>query len=1078
MNKSAFESSYPLTPAQAGSLYQARCTLPEHSTVLTQDYLFQVPIRIRGKLDVDRFERAWERTTQLHAILRTGVDWSDPQKPFQSVANESSIEFERHSFANTSPEDQSNELDRFLTQDRNRGIDLSGCPLFRLSLLEWGPTDHHLVITYFMVVDTWSLVVIWNDAVSAYLALKGGEEYAPEKRSSMAEFVSWLKVQDREKAKNYWAKELGGVRGPSGIADTLASSFTPTPATRAYDNVIRAGLGDEGTASMRELARSCRTTPFVLVQAAWGILLSRYLDRNEVVWGAEYAVRPVTLDKFDQMTGFFVNGIPMRAELDGNGTVKEYLRAVGKSATTRFRYAHCGLSDIQSWANAGTSPLFSHIVVNFTVGAAPRNAPGEIETDADLLQEARLANHWSVLLGVEGVGQGAMGIKAFYDPRRFTTGSMEQMIGHLTNILGGMQNHLERPLDELPMLSEEEKTRVVSGWNETSFTFEDAGMGLHQLFERTAKRTPSATAVVFQDQSLTYGQLNEQASLNAIALARTGISGGSRVALLCERGPDLAVGVLAILKAGASYVPVASDWPSRRIEYVLETAEVSGILVSSPQTGLLPKTTVPIVVMDTSPAGRPGDASCQLPDRAIEAMDEAYVIFTSGSTGQPKGVSITHHAAANTLFDINRRFEIGASDRVLALSSLGFDLSVFDFFGMWAAGGCVVIDSATSRDPSTWLDSVQRHKVTVWNTVPALLEMLVEYARGRGTTLDNLRVAMVSGDWCPVSLPMRTQEVAPKVRMYVLGGATEASIWSNFHDGAKLETHWRTIPYGRPLANQRFYVLDNAGRPLPPLVAGELCIGGVGVAQGYVNRPELTDAQFKPDPFVAGGRIYRTGDLGRFLTDGTIEFLGRRDAQVKVGGYRIELEEIEASAERVRGVQRAIAAVREHATGARDIVLGVVWESGGELSAVDQQLAEDLPPYMLPKRTLSLTELPLSANGKLDRPGLVVAVEQQRAMTEVVSTNIQAPTRLAEIWAEVLEVDQISEYSDFFECGGDSLRATQLISRVAAEFGVELPLAIMFQARTVTEMELEISRRQRDDNATGTTSESQKPALG
>jgi amino acid adenylation domain-containing protein len=456
-------------------------------------------------------------------------------------------------------------------------------------------------------------------------------------------------------------------------------------------------------------------------------------------------------------------------------------------------------------------------------------------------------------------------------------------------------------------------------------------------------------------------------------------------------------------------------------------------------------------------------------DPVQRTTDLAYVIFTSGSTGTPKGVMIDHRGAVNTILDVNRTWNVGPDDRVLALSSLSFDLSVWDIFGMLAAGGAIVLPRADAqREPLHWLERIRDEKVTVWNTVPALLRMLVEvlevHARDTRDVRDGfespLRLALLSGDWIPLDLPDRVRALAPRTQLVSLGGATEASIWSIAFPIGRIDPAWKSIPYGRPMANQTFHVLDDRMAPRPDWVPGHLYIGGVGLAKGYWRDPEKTAASFGQHPDT-GERLYRTGDLGRALPDGTIELLGREDFQVKIQGYRIELGEIEAALAEHPGVRAAVAAAAGERMGTRRLIAYVVpagpWD--GLADILREHLRAKLPEYMIPAVFVPLDALPLGPNGKLDRRALP---EPEAALGRGDRQPPQAGTEetLAAIWAEVLRrpAGRIGRGDNFFELGGDSLLATQIMARVREVFGLELPLRTFFETLTLEAQAAAIDR--------------------
>jgi amino acid adenylation domain-containing protein len=553
---------------------------------------------------------------------------------------------------------------------------------------------------------------------------------------------------------------------------------------------------------------------------------------------------------------------------------------------------------------------------------------------------------------------------------------------------------------------------------------------LHEAFFAWAAREPGRPAVLgSDDRPRTYGELAGQALRIAGALAADGLAPGEPVAVTLPRGPDQIAAVLGVLAAGGSYVPIGADQPPARRQRIRERA---GVRLTVGHGGVPPDVAGPAL---PAPVPVPPDGL-------------AYTIFTSGSTGEPKGVEITHRAAGNTIDDINERFGVGPDDRVLAVSALDFDLSVYDIFGLLSAGGAVVcVADADRREARAWVDLVRRRRVSVWNSVPALLDMLLVAAAGE--PLGDLRVALVSGDWVGLDLPGRLARAAPGARFAALGGATEAAIWSNAIEVAAVPAHWRSIPYGRPLRNQRYRVVDGRGRDCPDWVAGELHIGGAGVARGYRGDPATTAARFVAD---GGERWYRTGDLGRYWPDGTLEFLGRRDFQVKIRGHRIELGEIEAAADRFPGVERAVAFTTGSGA-ARQLALAVLpGNDDVDDAGMAAFLAERLPAYMIPEQVVVTGTLPLTANGKVDRRRLGELTGSGSASDEDEPPAGDTEKLIAEIWAELLRRDRVGRRQSFFALGGDSLLATRLVEALRLRCGITLSLRQIFAAPTVTQL--------------------------
>jgi amino acid adenylation domain-containing protein len=576
---------------------------------------------------------------------------------------------------------------------------------------------------------------------------------------------------------------------------------------------------------------------------------------------------------------------------------------------------------------------------------------------------------------------------------------------------------------------------------------------LHELFWDQARRTPDAAAIIAAQRTLTYRELRAGATALADQLRGLGTGPNRLVAIVMDKGWEQPLAVLGIHNAGAAYVPIEPDLPEERFHYLLSHSEVTTAVVQPHLADALPwPDGVRRVVVDETLLG--GDGA--LEPRLDQGQDDlAYVIYTSGSTGLPKGVMVSHRGALNTCLDINRRFGVGPADRMLALTPLSFDLSVYDLFGLWAVGGALVMpDAGSGRAPWHWADLMERHQVTLWNTVPALMEMLVDYTAGRRQRIvDSLRLVLMSGDWIPVPLPDRIRAAAaPGIELISLGGATEASIWSIYHRIGEVDPAWPSIPYGKPLANQWFEILDNGLRRRPDWVPGDQYVGGTSVALGYWRDEEKTRRAFITHPRT-GRRMYRMGDLGRYFPDGTMQFLGRQDFQVKIHGYRVELGEIETAMLSHDDVAAAVVTAIGKAQGEKRLI-GYITTAVADhdvlVKSLREHLAAKLPAYMVPTHILVLDSIPLTRNGKVDRKALPLP------KTKPAATDGRPPTpasdieiRLAAIWHDLFSSGSIDVTADYTELGATSLTIAQAHHRITASLAPDLSLDTMFRHRTI-----------------------------
>ena len=632
----------------------------------------------------------------------------------------------------------------------------------------------------------------------------------------------------------------------------------------------------------------------------------------------------------------------------------------------------------------------------------------------------------------------------------FPEGLIDTMLAAFTRVLADLaeadQAWASEAFDLLPPVQREQRASL----NRTGQLAEQPGDGtLHGSLTRQAATRADQPAVVTPDVSLTFAELRDRAWRVAELLRARGVRTGDIVAVALPRGEAQVAAVLGVLTAGAAYVPVDPQWPAKRLSYLLADTRAAAVLTGEQlRETLAGLAGVPVLTMADTGAGPSSDE----PWPSRQPDDLAYVIYTSGSTGRPKGAMLSHKGPLSTITDINRRLRISSDDVLFGVSSLCFDLSVYDIFGALDAGATLVLPPAGPADPALWASMMTRHHVTLWNSVPALMQLLVEMAAAQGIQFPELRTVLLSGDWIPVNLPERIRAVAPMARVIGLGGATEASIWSICYPVESVDPGWASVPYGKPLAGQSWHVLDSLGRDAPTWVTGELFIGGAGVALGYLGDPARTSAAFVPHPRT-GERLYRTGDLGRYLPSGDIEFLGRTDFQVKIQGYRVEPGEIEHALLAHPEVREAAVLARSAGSGRQlaSFVVGEAGARGPDPTALREHLAGQLPAYLVPSHITVLDRLPLTANGKIDRKALA-AVHPANPAADLGPAGPVTPTEalVAAIWEEVLSVRGVGVHDDFFALGGQSFAALQMTGIIARRLGRRVPLSTVLGRRTVS----------------------------
>ncbi|MCZ8519470.1 MULTISPECIES: non-ribosomal peptide synthetase [Paenibacillus] len=1032
---------YPLTPLQEGMLFHAQYD-PQNEA-----YFEQLRLTLHGPLDLDGFRLSAARLVQRHDILRTVFRIARAGRPLQAVLEGWHAPVHYEDLRGLSQEEQERRADAYCRGDRQAGFDLAGTPALRFAVLHTGEAAWDVVGSYHhILLDGWCLGILMREFMQLYAQ--------PERElpSSVpySHFIDWLERRDREEAARYWNSLLAGCEGA-----TPVPSFREGKAKEAgglYRHQLHEFRPDPELAErLRALAASCQTTLNHVIQAAWALLLAKYNHATDIVFGTVVSGRPADLPGVEAMVGLFINTIPVRVRFEGTNNLPQLLQQMTRTALDSAVYDWFPLAGMNGGAGAS---LVSHLCVfeNYPLSSplsGTESGPdgGVAATRAELFEHTNYDFNLIVLPHEE------LSFKLSYNAAAYEAEDMERIEGHLLRLLEHMAEEPEADLDRLGILQPAEFRETVAAFNRTAAPYPEHST-LISLFEDQAQRAPERPALLHGDTLITYGLLNAHAEAVAAGLAEAVVQPGDCVALIAGRGMPAVSGMLGILKAGAAYVPVDPEYPPQRQARLAAHAQVSAILTDRPLS-FEPDPGVAVIRLDGAPAVLQGGRTEALkPSRQASPDDLAYIIYTSGTTGEPKGVRIRHRSAVNLIHWVNDTYGIGSDDRLLWVTSLCFDLSVYDLFGMFAAGGLVVIaEKEEVQDPRTLWRLLITQGITFWDSVPTTMNYLVQALEEAGEAGQHplLRLVFLSGDWIPVNLRRRLLAYFPHARTIGLGGATEAAVWSNYHEIGEADEALRSIPYGRPLANNRFYVLDPFGLPVPHGVPGELYIGGIGVADGYMNDGDKTAAAFLPDPFLAaaggiGTRMYRTGDLGRLLPDGRMEFLGRKDGQAKVRGYRIEPGEIEQALLQLEEVREAVVTTRR--TEAGHVQLCAYFTAGRELSASEAQLhlARTLPAYMVPELLMQLESLPLSANGKIDRRALPAP---QVATADIVEPRTESEFHLAAIWSELLGVEHVGVHSDFFLIGGHSLLAAVLSARISERLGIEVPLHLIFRHRTV-----------------------------
>ncbi|WP_339179668.1 amino acid adenylation domain-containing protein [Paenibacillus sp. FSL R5-0701] len=1035
------ENIYSLTPMQKGMWF--------HSALdrQTAAYFEQTRFTMRGALDVQLFERSWMELAKRHLVLRANFVKGPAGEPLQIIYRDKPVGFEYEELLHLQMDEKQAYLDKKAEEDKLRGFDMEHDALVRFTILRTEEQSYHVLWSFqHILMDGWCLAQLTQELFEAYSALASGEQSAGDKGSDYGAYIEWLEKQDDQAASNYWMAFLAGYEGQT----VLPGQKEVAPNGRFTADHVTAELGKDLSERMDRVAKQRLVTVNTLLQAIWGVMLQKYNGTNDAVFGSVVAGRPAEIPGIESMIGLFINTVPVRVTSEADTVFADLMAKLQERALESGRYDYYPLYEIQA-RSVQKQNLINHIIAfeNYPVDEQMEQAGDQQHGDltiADVQMEEQTNYNFNVTV----VPGDEIEIRFDFNAEVFDKASIERLKGHLVHLLEQVADNPEITVGELELVTEAEKADLLGRFNDTTTEF-PCGKTLIQLFEEQAERIPDAAAISLNGQELTYRELNERVNCLARTLRSHGISKGRLVAIMAERSIEMVVGMLAAHKAGSAYVPIDPEYPEERIRFLIEDSGAQVMLTQSRLRERLAGSDS-VILLD--------DESFYHEDRTNlnsgnEATDLACIIYTSGTTGKPKGNLVSHRNIVRIVRNTNY-IDITERDHVLQLSSYSFDGAIFDIFGALTNGArLVLVPHETLLEIGQLADLIQRERISVMLITTAFFNVLVDV---NVDCLRDVRAILFGGERVSVGHVRKALAHIGPGRLNHLYGPSESTVYTTYLPVDFVDESALTVPIGRPISNTTVYIVDSQNKLLPIGVAGELCVGGEGLVQGYNNRPELTAEKFVDHPFVPGERMYRTGDLAKWLPDGTIEYVGRTDDQVKVRGFRIELGEIEAQLQKVEGIRKTTVFARENASGEKQLC--AYYEADRELPAAELKsvLSQELPAYMIPAYLIQLERLPLTTNGKVDRRSLPAPEESLQPGEGHTPPRTPLEASLAEIWKSVLGLEHIGVHDNFFDLGGHSLRATTLVSKVHQELNVELPLRDVFRYSTIEEMALALSR--------------------
>ena len=1042
-------NSHELTPLQAGMLFHSLSA--EASGVDIE----QVTMHLHEALDVDLFVEAWQQVIARHPILRTRFEWERHETPKQIVNETGAIACTQFDLSNETQFEQHNEISSFKSLDRFEPFDLSTAPLMRLAAFRLAEEEYYILWTFHhILLDGRSFPLLLKQVFAAYEALKTGTSAELPPSRPFSDYVTWRSETNLSTSEKFWRRQLSGFAARTAIDLGAQAAGTGT----RWDEVETL-LSAEQTTALNTFATSQNVTLHTLLQAAWSLLLHHFSGDDDIVFASTRACRHWADDAGD-MIGLYINTLPIRVQVEDDQSLSTYLQALRKQQIELRAHEHTALSDVQRWSEIerGES-LFDTLVVfdNLTLNDRMK----ALGTDWEM-RDFTYHGQTNFPLTILAYGGERLLLRIEHQLARFSAETAENMLHQLVTILLGMPaNRGAHPL-QIPWLSAKDRELIFSNWNPA--VARAPIWTVHDEITQQAKLTPNKVAVLSpanknfrrKGRTLTYAELDSESTELSRHLRQLGVSHNTLVGVCLHRNANLVVALLAVMKAGGAYVPIDPSWPRERINHMLSDSQAPIVIADRKSYDRVPSESDSFKVLDIDNL----ESLTLSFYRNVQVKPEhlAYVIYTSGSTGKPKGVKVPHGALSNFIGSMQKEPGIGADDMLLAVTTVSFDIAALEIFLPLLNGGTLMLASAENASDGHALTNILNSEpITIMQATPSTWRMLIDSGwQGNGT------LKMLCGGE-PLPRHLANQLLERGSELWNMYGPTETTIWSTISqvlaDGA-------AITIGRPIDNTSCFILDKNKQPVAPGVRGELTIGGAGVTNGYIERPELTADRFIKDQMTqwqsannSDATIYRTGDLARYNMDGTLECLGRIDHQVKIRGFRVELGEIESVLVQHDAVQAACVVALEKQTGVHYLAAYIIPK--GEMPPITQLRKfskTKLPDYMIPHVYISMQEFPLTNNGKINRLALP---EPDGARPELenpfVAPTTETEKLIANTWRDVLMVDRVGNHDSFFELGGDSLLVVRAVGQLRQNFGDKLNVSSLYEHRTVAELAKHLS---------------------
>ena len=1115
MAQKKIQDIYPLSPMQQGMLFHS--LLEPNSGA----YIIQTAYEIHGYLDVSAFADAWQQLVDKYTVLRTAFVWDNLEQPLQVVGHKAKISLREHDWQDLPVLEQQEKLAAFLQQDLTTGFNLHQAPLMRLNLIKMRSQGancsqfyYQFIWTYHhLLLDGWSVPMLIKELLGYYQSLTQKLDLPPTTAIPYKNYIAWLQQQDREKARKFWREELKNFYAPTSIGRSNQINRKQNSTYRQKD----LQLSVETTYKLEFLAKEHQLTLNTLIQAAWAILLHRYSDDNDLVFGATSSGRPPSLAHSQTMIGLMINTLPVRVEIDPQQFLIDWLKQLQTKQIARQEYEYTSLIDLHRVSDVPQdTPLFESIVVveNYPVESSLKQSLDVLD-----LRNIQFSEQTNYPLTLYAAVNQRISLKLLYNAQLYEEKAIALYLEHLKTLLEAIASNPKQKVGELNILSALEREQLLTKINSTFKEYPHCCF--HQLFEARVAEVQrvqgvqgSKGAVIADDGTLTYAQLNERANQLARFLRQSqGINcrdeGQFTVGVYLERDCDLIISLLAILKTGAAYIPLDPGYPNERLSYIINHAQISYLITKQnidPQT-FNPNHELTIINLEAEREIIQQQSTENL-DLKIAPQDLAYVIYTSGSTGKPKGVAVQHDSLVNFLYSMREQLAITPQDRLLAITTIAFDIAALEIYLPLITGATIVLgDREITLNADRLSQKIAEHDITIMQATPITWQLLVA-----NNWQGNKQLKILSGGEA-LAPQLASQLITKGKQVWNLYGPTETTIWSSVYQLPQDKDLDRVF-LTEAIANTQLYVLDSQLRLVPPGAIGELYIGGAGLARGYFNQSDLTAEKFIPNPFslnisslniehlalnnpsappsaslcvceaspkdsavsfraassassappatcglslCPAPLLYKTGDRVKLNLDGNLEYIGRVDNQVKLRGFRIELGEIEAVLNQHLDINKAIITVAGEGLEKRLVAYLLLVDKSNLVADTSSQLRsflqDKLPHYMIPSNYVILKELPLTPNGKIDRAALPkIDPVSPRFNTAYKQPQSEIERAIAEIWQNVLQVERVGLTDNFFDLGGQSLLMIRVHGQLKDKLGVDISLVDMFRYPTVASL--------------------------